>query len=50
MEHTIPETHLDLLQGIYRAVVMAVDPEATFISVSAALERSERQAEEEAQS
>lgn len=31
MEHTVPQSHLGLLQAIFRELALARDPDATFV-------------------
>lgn len=31
MDYIIPQTHLDLLQGIWKELVRSNDPDATFV-------------------
>lgn len=38
MEHIIPEVPLKVLQGIYRELVAARDPDATFVAPVAVVE------------
>lgn len=32
MKHVVPESHLELLQAIYRELVLARDEQATFVA------------------